>query len=59
MSLTPVYPNLSDSVWLLVVVVLVMTLVSFPIGITAIIVAVIVIIVPVVGRLMRERTLAD
>jgi len=34
-SLTPVYPNLSDSVWLLVVVVLVMTLVSFPIGITA------------------------
>ena len=34
-------------------------LVDVPIGITAIIVAVIVIIVPVVGRLMRERTLAD
>ncbi|WP_292732712.1 hypothetical protein [Microbacterium sp. UBA1097] len=34
-------------------------LVDVPIGITAIIVAVVVIIVPVVGRLMRERTLAD
>ncbi|MEV8360426.1 TspO/MBR family protein [Microbacterium sp. NPDC076895] len=30
-----------------------------PIGITAIIVAVIVLIVPIVGRFMRERTLAD
>lgn len=34
-------------------------LIDVPIGITAIIVAVIVLIVPIVGRFMRERTLAD
>ncbi len=35
MALTPSYPNLPQSIWLLLLVVFVMTLVSFPIGITA------------------------
>ena len=35
MALTPTYPNLPQSVWLLLIVIFVTTIVAFPIGITA------------------------
>lgn len=35
MALVPVYPNVSQSIWLLLMVVVVTTLVAFPVGITA------------------------